>query len=394
MMDILINGLIDFTWLGYVLYTLVVTHISIVAITLYLHRGVCHSAIEIKPLLAHFFRFWLWLTTSMRTADWVAVHRKHHAKCETIDDPHSPAYYGIETVLLRGADLYHEEKNKPETLEKYSQNCPTDWVEEKIYTGMNNIGILLLFILNVILFGVVGIIIWAIQMAWTPIFAAGGINGAGHYWGYRNYDTSDDSTNMIPLGIVIGGEELHNNHHAFPTAAKFSLKPWEFDLGWMYIKLFSLLGQIKVKRLAPVTIINEPSKSLDHETGYALLKSKLTVITNYSKIVLKPLMKHEQKKADGELKRLLNQSKYTLVREPHRITNQENNMLDRIFDKCSSLKIAYNLRNKLFDILHSRNLQHDKFIDSINKWCEEARSAGIESLVDFSSSLKGYEVLK
>ena len=394
MMDILINGLIDFTWVGYVLYTLVVTHISIVAITLYLHRGVCHSAIEIKPLLAHFFRFWLWLTTSMRTADWVAVHRKHHAKCETIDDPHSPAYYGIETVLLRGADLYHEEKNNPETLEKYSQNCPTDWVEEKIYTGMNNIGILLLFILNIILFGVVGIIIWAIQMAWTPIFAAGGINGAGHYWGYRNYDTSDDSTNMIPLGIVIGGEELHNNHHAFPTAAKFSLKPWEFDLGWMYIKLFSLLGQIKVKRLAPITIINEPSKSLDHETGYALLKSKLTVITNYSKIVLKPLMKHEHKKANGELKRLLNRSKCTLVREPHRITNQENNMLDRIFDKCSSLKIAYNLRNKLFDILHSRNLQHDKFIDSINKWCEEARSAGIESLVDFSSSLKGYEVLK
>jgi len=394
MMDILINGLIDFTWVGYVLYTLVVTHISIVAITLYLHRGVCHSAIEIKPLLAHFFRFWLWLTTSMRTADWVAVHRKHHAKCETIDDPHSPAYYGIETVLLRGADLYHEEKNNPETLEKYSQNCPTDWVEEKIYTGMNNIGILLLFILNIILFGVVGIIIWAIQMAWTPIFAAGGINGAGHYWGYRNYDTSDDSTNMGPLGIIIGGEELHNNHHAFPTAAKFSLKPWEFDLGWMYIKLFSLLGQIKVKRLAPVTIINEPGKSLDHETGYALLKSKLTVITNYSKIVLKPLMKHEHKKADGELKRLLNQSKSTLVREPHRITNQENNMLDRIFDKCSSLKIAYNLRNKLFDILHSRNLQHDKFIDSINQWCEEARSAGIESLVDFSSSLKGYEVLK
>tara|TARA_Y100000992_G_scaffold163266_1_gene109510 strand:+ start:2140 stop:3324 length:1185 start_codon:yes stop_codon:yes gene_type:complete len=394
MMDILINGLIDFTWVGYVLYTLVVTHISIVAITLYLHRGVCHSAIEIKPLLAHFFRFWLWLTTSMRTADWVAVHRKHHAKCETIDDPHSPAYYGIETVLLRGADLYHEEKNNPETLEKYSQNCPTDWVEEKIYTGMNNIGILLLFILNIILFGVVGIIIWAIQMAWTPIFAAGGINGAGHYWGYRNYDTSDDSTNMIPLGIVIGGEELHNNHHAFPTAAKFSLKPWEFDLGWMYIKLFSLLGQIKVKRLAPITIINEPSKSLDHETGYALLKSKLTVITNYSKIVLKPLMKHEHKKANGELKRLLNRSKCTLVREPHRITNQENNTLDIIFDKCASLKIAYDLRNKLFDILHSRNLKHDKFIDSINQWCEEARSVGIESLVDFSISLRGYEVIK
>ena len=394
MIDIAINGLIDFTWLGYLVYTLVVTHISIVAITLYLHRGVCHSAIEIKPVLAHFFRFWLWLTTSMRTADWVAVHRKHHAKCETIDDPHSPAYYGIDTVLLRGADLYHEEKNNPETLEKYSQNCPTDWVEENIYTGKNNIGILLLFILNIILFGVVGIIIWAVQMAWTPIFAAGGINGAGHYWGYRNYDTSDDSTNMGPLGILIGGEELHNNHHAFPTAAKFSLKPWEFDIGWMYIKLFSLLGQVKVKRLAPKTVINEPSESLDSETGYALLKSKLTVITNYTKVVLGPLMKHESKNATGDLKRLLSQSKSSLVREPHRITNQETNSLDLIFNKCSRLKIAYDLKNKLFNILHSRNLKHDKFIDTINEWCEEAKSVGIESLADFSSSLKGYKIVK
>ena len=394
MIDIAINGLIDFTWLGYLVYTLVVTHISIVAITLYLHRGVCHSAIEIKPVLAHFFRFWLWLTTSMRTADWVAVHRKHHAKCETMDDPHSPAYYGIDTVLLRGADLYHEEKNNPETLEKYSQNCPTDWVEENIYTGKNNIGILLLFILNIILFGVVGIIIWAVQMAWTPIFAAGGINGAGHYWGYRNYDTSDDSTNMGPLGILIGGEELHNNHHAFPTAAKFSLKPWEFDIGWMYIKLFSLLGQVKVKRLAPKTVINEPSESLDSETGYALLKSKLTVITNYTKVVLGPLMKHESKNATGDLKRLLSQSKSSLVREPHRITNQETNSLDLIFNKCSRLKIAYDLKNKLFNILHSRNLKHDKFIDTINEWCEEAKSVGIESLADFSSSLKGYKIVK
>ena len=394
MIDIAINGLIDFTWLGYLVYTLVVTHISIVAITLYLHRGVCHSAIEIKPVLAHFFRFWLWLTTSMRTADWVAVHRKHHAKCETIDDPHSPAYYGIDTVLLRGADLYHEEKNNPETLEKYSQNCPTDWVEENIYTGKNNIGILLLFILNIILFGVVGIIIWAVQMAWTPIFAAGGINGAGHYWGYRNYDTSDDSTNMGPLGILIGGEELHNNHHAFPTAAKFSLKPWEFDIGWMYIKLFSLLGQVKVKRLAPKIVINKPSESLDSETGYALLKSKLTVITNYTKVVLGPLMKHESKNATGDLKRLLSQSKSSLVREPHRITNQETNSLDLIFNKCSRLKIAYDLKNKLFNILHSRNLKHDKFLDTINEWCEEAKSVGIESLADFSSSLKGYKVVK
>jgi stearoyl-CoA desaturase (delta-9 desaturase) len=244
------------------------------------------------------------------------------------------------------------------------------------------------------MFGVVGIIIWAVQMAWTPIFAAGGINGAGHYWGYRNYDTSDDSTNMGPLGLIIGGEELHNNHHAFPTAAKFSLKPWEFDIGWMYIQIFSFLGQVKVKRLAPKTVVDNPSEVLDPETGYALLKSKLTVITNYTKTVLAPLMKHESRNATGELKRLLNKSQSSLVREPHRITNQENNSLDIIFDKCYKLKIAYNLKNKLFNILHSRNLQHDKFIDTINEWCEEAKSVGIESLVDFSVSLRGYKVIK
>jgi stearoyl-CoA desaturase (delta-9 desaturase) len=203
MLETLIHGLIPLNFIEYAIYTLVVTHITIVAITLYLHRGVCHSAIDIHPILSHFFRFWLWLTTSMRTADWVAIHRKHHAKVETSDDPHSPAIYGINKVILQGADLYHKEKNNKETIEKYSQNCPQDWIEEHVYTGRNNLGILLLFILNIILFGTVGIIIWSIQMMWTPIFAAGGINGAGHYWGYRNYNTNDDSTNMSPVGIII-----------------------------------------------------------------------------------------------------------------------------------------------------------------------------------------------
>ena len=394
MIDILINGIVEFTWIGYVIYTLIVTHITIVAITLYLHRGVCHSAIEIKPALGHFFRFWLWLTTSMRTADWVAIHRKHHAKVETIDDPHSPAYHGIKTVLLCGADLYHDEKNNPETIAKYSQNCPNDWVEEHVYTGRNNLGILFLFIGNILLFGVVGIIIWSIQMAWTPIFAAGGINGAGHYWGYRNYDTSDDSTNMSPVGVLIGGEELHNNHHAFPTAAKFSLKPWEFDIGWLYIKIFSAIGQINVKRLAPKTVVNMPAEILDSETGYALLRSKLTVITNYTKNVLSPLMKQESREASSDFKNLLKRSKPSMVREPHRISNKETLTLDEIFKKSSTLKTAYHLKNKLFDILHSRNLKHESFIETINAWREEAQNEGIECLVDFSNSLKGYKVVK
>ena len=393
MTELLINGLVDFTWVGYVAYTLVITHITIVAITLYLHRGVCHSAIEIKPILSHFFRFWLWLTTSMRTADWVAIHRKHHAKVETIDDPHSPAVFGINNVLFRGADLYHDEKNNKETIEKYSQNCPKDWVEKQIYTGRNNYGILILFISNILLFGVVGIIIWSIQMAWTPIFAAGGINGAGHYYGYRNYDTNDDSTNISPIAFFIGGEELHNNHHAFPTAAKFSLKAWEFDIGWFYIKLFSLFGQIKVKRLATKTIISNPNDTLDSNGAYALLKSKITVITNYSKNVLKPILKIECTNANSNLKDLLNKSKATLSKQPSRISNQDTNTLQVIFDKCNSLGTAYHLKNKLYDILHSRNLKHERFIETINEWCLEAKSAGIDCLDDFSESLKGYTVV-
>ena len=393
MTELLINGLVDFTTVGYVVYTLVVTHITIVAITLYLHRGVCHSAIEIKPILSHFFRFWLWLTTSMKTADWVAIHRKHHAKVETIDDPHSPAVFGIKNVLFRGADLYHDEKNNKETIEKYSENCPKDWVEHQIYTGRSNHGILLLFISNILLFGVVGIIIWSIQMAWTPIFAAGGINGAGHYYGYRNYDTNDDSTNMSPIAFFIGGEELHNNHHAFPTAAKFSLKPWEFDIGWFYIKLFSLFGQIKVKRLATKTIVSDPNDILDSNAAYALLKSKITVITNYSKNVLKPILMTECTNANSDLKDLLKKSKETLSKQPSRISNQDTNTLQVIFDKCNSLGTAYHLKNKLYDILHSRNIKHEKFIETINEWCLEAKSTGIDCLDDFSESLKGYTVV-
>ncbi len=392
-MDLLINGLIDFTWVEYIIYTLIVTQITIMAITLYLHRGICHSAIDIRAPLAHFFRFWLWFTTSMKTADWVAIHRKHHAKVETIDDPHSPIVHGINTVLFRGADLYAEEKANEETIKKYSHNCPNDWIEHKIYSGKSNLGILFLFILNILMFGVVGIIIWAIQMMWTPIFAAGGINGVGHYYGYRNFDTADESTNMMPIAFFIGGEELHNNHHAYPTAAKFSYKPWEFDIGWLYIKIFSIIGLVKVKRLAPKTIVEETSKELDSETAYALLRSKILVITNYTKKVINPIMKKETKSASNELKKLIKKSKTSFLRQPDRISNQSITDLQMIFNENNSLSIVYNLKNKLHSILNSKYSKLDKFKDTINAWCLEAKSQGIDDLNDFSESLKGYKIV-
>ena len=393
MIELLINGLIDFTWVEYLIYTLVVTQITIMSITLFLHRGVCHSAIEIKPILSHFFRFWLWLTTSMKTADWVAIHRKHHAKVETIDDPHSPIVHGINTVLFRGADLYNEERGNKETIEKYSKNCPNDWVEQKIYSGKSNFGILILFVLNIFLFGVVGIIIWAIQMMWTPIFAAGGINGAGHYYGYRNFDTPDESTNLIPFAIFIGGEELHNNHHAFATSAKFSSKPWEFDIGWLYIKIFSILGLVKIKRLALNTIVEKTDKELDSETAYALLRSKIMVITNYTKKVIKPILKRESKAASNELKKLIKKSKNSFIRQPDRISNQSITDLQKIFDESVSLSVVYNFKNKLYDILNNKYKKLEKFKETIEDWRLEAKREGIDYLDEFSDSLKGYKII-
>ncbi len=383
MIDIFINGIIPFSTVEYVLYTLAVTHITIVAITLYLHRGVCHSAITIHPILSHFFRFWLWLTTSMRTADWVAIHRKHHAKVETENDPHSPAVYGINKVLFQGADLYHKEKNNKETIEKYSQNCPNDWIEKKLYTGRNNLGILILFILNIIMFGTVGIIIWSIQMMWTPIFAAGGINGAGHYWGYRNYNTNDDSTNMSPIGIIIGGEELHNNHHAYPTAAKFSLRPWEFDIGWMYIKIFGFLKLCSVKRLAPKPIIQETENTDSKIITQSLLQSKLAVITDFTHKVLKPVYKKEKFKLSFKL----------LADHPNRLNQNEETIVNKYLSRNIKLNTIYNLKNKLHELLHSREVKHENFIEILNKWTEEAKSHGIDTIDDFLIRLKSYKVI-
>tara|TARA_B100000900_G_scaffold30378_1_gene23072 strand:+ start:85 stop:1044 length:960 start_codon:yes stop_codon:yes gene_type:complete len=319
----------------------------------------------------------------MRTADWVAIHRKHHAKVETVDDPHSPAFYGIKKVILQGADLYHREKNNKETIQKYSQNCPNDWVEQNIYTGRNNLGILLLFITNIILFGTVGIIIWSIQMMWTPIFAAGGINGAGHHWGYRNYNTNDDSTNMSPVGIIIGGEELHNNHHAYPTAAKFSLRPWEFDIGWMYIKIFSYIKLCKVKRLAPKPVIQDTQNTDSKIITQSLLQSKLAVITDFTHKVLKPVYKKEK----------FNLAFKLLADHPERLNSNEENKINSLLKNYSKLNTVYALKNKLHEILHSRQVKHENFTEILNNWCEEARSQGIESLDDFLIRLRSYKII-
>src|SRR5689334_5685270 len=251
LLEWLSHGFSGFTGWEIVAYTLITTHITIAAVTIFLHRAQAHRALDLHPIVSHFFRFWLWLGSGMVTKEWVAIHRKHHAKCETVDDPHSPQTRGIETVLWRGAELYREEAKNQETMAKYGLGTPDDWIERNLYTRYSWQGVGVMLVLDVILFGPIGMTIWAVQMLWIPVNAAGIINGIGHYWGYRNYACEDASTNIVPIGILIGGEELHNNHHAYGSSAKFSAKWYEFDIGWMYIRILEAVGLAKVRKVAP-----------------------------------------------------------------------------------------------------------------------------------------------
>jgi len=231
-----------------ILYTLIVTHITIICVTLFLHRGQAHKGIEFHPTLSHFMRFWLWLTTGMITKEWVAVHRKHHRFSDVEGDPHSPHVFGIKTIFLTGVTLYSRAAQDQDMINQYGVGTPDDWLERRVYTPWNWGGILSLLIINMILFGGWGALIWVIQMLWIPFWAAGVINGIGHWIGYRNGETKDHSRNISPWGIVIGGEELHNNHHLDPASPRLSKTWWEFDIGWMWFNLFKLLGLAKLRR--------------------------------------------------------------------------------------------------------------------------------------------------
>src|SRR4051812_16801729 len=275
-------GLIDLPWWGYIVVILALTHITIASITIYLHRHQPHRSLELHPLPSHFFRFWLWLTTGMVTKEWTAIHRKHHAKCETLDDPHSPQIFGIGKVLREGSELYRKEAKNMETLERYGHGTPDDWMERNIYSRHSAKGVALMLIINLILFGPIGLTIWAIQMAWAPIMAAGMINGVGHFWGYRNFEAEDASRNIVPWGILIGGEELHNNHHAYPSSAQLSNKWWEFDIGWMYIRIMEIMGLARVKKIAPKLTLAADKTACDHETLQAVIMSRYDVLTRYA----------------------------------------------------------------------------------------------------------------
>lgn len=386
LLDLLQDGILGLSGWTKVLVTVVMLQVSLMATTLYLHRDQAHRAIDLHPALRHFFRFWVWLTSGMVTREWVAVHRKHHALCEKVGDPHSPVVFGLKKVLLEGAELYRVDARNPDVVAKYSRGTPDDWLERKFYLPHTALGIYTLLTLNVLLFGVIGITIFAIQMAAMPILSAGIINGLGHDTGYRNFESDDAATNLYPIAFLIGGEELHNNHHAFPSSAKFSVRPWEFDIGWMYITIFKALGLCKVRRVAPEPQFAPAPRQVDIETLKAVLVNRMHVLRDYSAKVTLPVFRREAE-VDAAARRL---SPRLLIRRPQLLDDAARARLAALLDNNQALRTVHEFRLQLVAVWEHANVSNELLVRQLREWCTRAEASGIEALQEFSARLRGY----
>lgn len=388
----MLYGLFDLSLLGYILVTLGLTHITIIGVTVFLHRCQSHRALDLHPAVSHFLRFWLWLTTGMVTREWVAIHRKHHARVETPEDPHSPRVHGIRKVLLEGSELYRAEAANAETVRKFGHGTPDDWLERKVYAPHSAAGIGLLFIIDLVLFGIPGITIWAVQMLWIPVLAAGVINGVGHYWGYRNFETTDTSTNIVPWGILIGGEELHNNHHSYASSARLSNKWWEFDIGWLYIRVLESLGLARVKKVAPTPEFVPGKVGVDLDTLKAVITNRLQVRARYAKIVVGRVYKEEMQRLEGPCRNALKRARSALVRDESLLSSEARQRLEAALTSSQTLETVYRYRQRLQAIWQERTASQERLVQLLQEWCRQAEATGIRALQDFARSLPEYSM--
>ncbi len=386
----LLSGFVSLPWWGYVVLALVLTHITIACVTIYLHRHQAHRGLDLHPAVSHFYRFWLWMTTGMVTKEWVAIHRKHHAKCETEEDPHSPQIHGIRKVLLGGSELYRAASKDKELLAKYGHGTPDDWIERNLYTKHSALGITLMAIIDIVLFGPIGLTIWAVQMLWIPVTAAGIINGIGHFNGYRNFQTEDASTNIVPFGILIGGEELHNNHHAYASSARLSNKWYEFDIGWFYICVLEILGLAQVKKVAPSMRIQLPKPSCDLHTLQAVITHRYDVAARFANT-----LKHACAVEIGKLKERgltidTGMFRKWLHRDPAALTTNEKAKLDEVLKTSKVLETIYTMRHELTGVWKRSTASKEQLLHLLEDWCRRAERSGIAQLREFSTQLRGY----
>ena len=385
----MLDGLLNLSWWQVILATLLLTHVTIAAVTIFLHRSQAHRALDLHPAVSHFFRFWLWLTTGMVTKEWVSIHRKHHARCETPEDPHSPQVLGIRKVLWQGAELYRSAAAGKEIAERFGRGTPDDWLERRVYTPHPGLGIALMLIIDLALFGVIGLTVWAVQMIWIPLLAAGVINGVGHYWGYRNFESPDAATNILPWGILIGGEELHNNHHAYPASARLSSKRWEFDIGWLYIRGFSALGLAKVKKVAPSPQIVAGKQVVDMDTLRAVVVGRMHVLASYAREVLVPVTRSELCESEAHCRKLYRQARKLLLERESSLDETARERLQRILEQSQTLRTVYQYRQRLRDVWERTATSQESLLQSLQEWCRQAEASGISALQEFAQSLRG-----
>lgn len=379
------NGLFDLAWWQVLLVTLGLTHITIASVTIYLHRHSAHRSLDLHPLPAHFFRFWLWLTTGQVTKEWTAIHRKHHAKCERDGDPHSPVVFGIQTVFWQGSELYRAEAKNQETLDRYGHNTPDDWIERQVYTGRSMWGVALMLVINLALFGIIGLTVWAVQMAWIPITAAGIINGIGHWWGYRNFEAQDASTNIVPWGILIGGEELHNNHHTYPTSAKLSVKPYEFDLGWFYICVLSAVGLAKVKKRSPRAAYGDVRPVADEHTLEALIANRYEVMAHYARGLRAQVAAEAAQLSDAKV---LRDARRWLHRDAEKVPAEVRTQLALACATSHALATMVKMREELRHIWLNTSGSREQLAADLQAWCKRAEDSGVAALHEFSLKLR------
>jgi stearoyl-CoA desaturase (Delta-9 desaturase) len=385
----LAHGMWNITWWQIVLFTLAMTHVTMISVTVFLHRHQAHRALDLHPIASHFFRFWLWLTTGQVTKEWAAIHRKHHAKCEQAEDPHSPHVYGIKKVLTQGAELYRVESKNKETMARFGHGTPDDWIERNLYTRYSWQGVGLMMIIDLFLFGAAGLAVWALQMAWTPITAAGIINGAAHYWGYRNFEAADQSRNISPWGIIIAGEELHNNHHTYPTSAKLSVKPYEFDIGWMYITMMQAVGLAKVKKTPPKAAYGDIRPVADERTLEALIANRYEIMASYAKGVRKAARdEFESVKARSADAAVVKAAHRWMHRDEEKVPAAAAPQLAQARAASPVLDQMVIMREELRQFWLNTHLSREQLIKDLQAWCHRAEDSGIAALRDFSMRLR------
>jgi len=388
----LAHGLMDLGAWQTVVLTLVLTHITIASVTIYLHRHQAHRSLDLHPAIAHFFRLWLWMTTGMQTKEWAAIHRKHHAKCETVDDPHSPQIKGIKTVFWSGAELYRLESLNAETMQKYGHGTPDDWLENNVYSRFPWQGVALMLIINLTLFGAIGLSVWAVQMLWIPVTAAGVINGIGHYWGYRNFEAVDASTNISPWGILIGGEELHNNHHTYPTSAKLSVKKYEFDIGWFYIRVLETLKLATVKKTPPKMAFGEVRAVPDEQTLEALIMNRYEVMAGFAKQVRRALESEVKNLNLSATPSVIKTAKRWMHRDIEKVPTSALDQLKQARALLPTVDKMVCMREELRQIWLNTNRSREQLASDLQVWCRNAESSGIQALKEFSFTIKAVRI--